>query len=96
MTARLLLLGGMGMTLSEPTPTDSATGAPSGPRRRVTAGMVVTADGTVTDVRVIRRLGARLGERAVAAAQQWQFSPALRHGTPVAALVEVAVEFRLR
>lgn len=48
--------------------------------------MVVTADGTVTDVRVIRRLGAGLDERAVAAAQQWQFSPALRHGTPVAAL----------
>ena len=58
--------------------------------------MVVTADGTVTDVRVIRRLGAGLDERAVAAAQQWQFSPALRHGTPVAVLVEVAVEFRLR
>ena len=58
--------------------------------------MVVTADGTVTGVRVIRRLGAGLDERAVAAAQQWQFSPALRHATPVAALVEVAVEFRLR
>ena len=56
----------------------------------------MTADGTVTDVRVIRRLGAGLDERAVAAAQQWQFSPALRHGTPVAALVEVAVGFRLR
>jgi len=58
--------------------------------------MVVTADGTVTDVRVIRRLGAGLDERAVAAVRQWQFSPALRHGTRVAVLVEVAVEFRLR
>ena len=58
--------------------------------------MVVTAEGTVTDVRVLQRLGAGLDERAIAAVQQWQFSPARRHGVPVAVLVEVAVEFRLR
>ena len=58
--------------------------------------MVVTAEGTVTDVRVLQRLGAGLDERASAAVQQWQFSPARRHGVPVALLVEVAVEFRLR
>ena len=87
--ARLLLIGDMGMTPPESTPTDAAAGAPP-------LADVFSADGTVTDVRVIRRLGAGLDERAVAAAQQWQFSPALRHGTPVAVLVEVAVEFRLR
>ncbi len=85
--ARLLLIGDMGMTPPESTPTDAA--APS-------LADVFSADGTVTDMRVIRRLGAGLDERAVAAVQQWQFSPALRHGTPVAVLVEVAVEFRLR
>ena len=58
--------------------------------------MVVTAEGLVTDVRVLRRLGSGLDERAIAAVQQWKFSPALRHGVPVAVLVEVAVEFRLR
>jgi TonB family protein len=58
--------------------------------------MVVTAEGTVTDVRVLQRLGSGLDERAIAAVQQWQFSPARRHGVPVAVLVEVAVEFRLR
>ncbi len=57
--------------------------------------MIVTTEGTVTDVRVIRPLGAGLDERAVAAVRQWQFSPARRRGTPVAVLVEVAVEFRL-
>jgi len=57
---------------------------------------VVTAEGTVTDVRVLQRLGSGLDERASAAVQQWQFSPARRHGVPVAVLVEVAVAFRLR
>ncbi|MDA1092494.1 MAG: energy transducer TonB [Acidobacteria bacterium] len=58
--------------------------------------MVVTAEGLVTDVQVRRGLGSGLDERAVAAVQQWSFSPALRHGLPVAVWIEVAVEFRLR
>jgi periplasmic protein TonB len=58
--------------------------------------VVVRADGTVGAVRIMRRLGAGLDERAVDAVRQWLFSPAERFGTPVDVLVEVAVEFRIR
>ena len=68
----------------------------SGLEGEVLLEMVVTAEGLVTDVRVLRQLGSGLDERAIAAVGQWRFSPALRYGVPVAVLVEVAVEFRLR
>ena len=58
--------------------------------------IVVRRDGSVGDVRILRRLGAGLDERAAQAVRQWQFAPALRYGTPVDLLVEVGVEFRLR
>ncbi len=58
--------------------------------------VVVRVDGTVGAVRIVRRLGAGLDERAVDAVRQWTFSPARRFGTPVDVLVEIAVEFRLR
>lgn len=58
--------------------------------------IVVRRDGSVGDVRIVRRLGAGLDERAAQAVRQWQFAPARRYGTPVDLLVEVGVEFRLR
>jgi len=70
-------------------------------RRRGLAGdvdleIVVRADGTVGNVKVIRGLGSGLDQRAVDAVRQWRFSPAKRFGTPVDVMVEVAVEFKLR
>lgn len=58
--------------------------------------IVVRQDGSVGDVKVVRRLGSGLDERAVQAVRQWRFAPATRLGTPVDVVVEVAVEFRLR
>ena len=58
--------------------------------------IVVRHDGSVGEVKVVRRLGAGLDERAVQAVRQWRFAPATRQGAPVAVVVEVAVEFRLR
>lgn len=58
--------------------------------------IVVRQDGSVGDVRYIRRLGSGLDQRAVEAVRRWRFAPALRHGVPVDVMVEVAVEFRLR
>lgn len=57
---------------------------------------VVRRDGTVGDVKVLRRLGAGLDDRAVQAVRQWRFAPARRMGSPVDVIVEVAVEFKLR
>lgn len=70
-------------------------------RRRGTTGnvlleIVITRDGTVSDVSVRRGLGAGLDERAVEAVRQWKFAPARRLGQPVDVIVEVAVEFMLR
>ena len=58
--------------------------------------IVVRRDGTVSDARILQRLGAGLDERAVQAVGQWRFAPATRKGSPVDVLVEVAVEFKLR
>jgi periplasmic protein TonB len=58
--------------------------------------IVVARDGSVGDVKILKRLGAGLDERAVQAVRQWRFAPATRKGLPVDVLVEVAVEFKLR
>jgi TonB family protein len=58
--------------------------------------VVVRRDGSVGSVRVVRRLGAGLDERAIEAVRQWRFAPARRFGSPVDVVVEVAVEFTLR
>ena len=58
--------------------------------------IIVLRDGSVGDVRLLRRLGAGLDEQAIQAVRQWRFSPAERSGTPVDVVVEVAVEFNLR
>jgi TonB family protein len=70
-------------------------------RRRGLSGdvdleIVVRADGTVGNVRVLHGLGGGLDQRAVEAVKQWRFAPAKRYGTPVDVMVEVAVEFKLR
>jgi TonB family protein len=58
--------------------------------------IVVRHDGSVGDVRILKRLGSGLDERAVQAVRQWRFAPARRLGSPVDVIVEVAVEFKLR
>ena len=58
--------------------------------------IVVRRDGAVGDVRILRRLGSGLEQRAIQAVRQWRFSPARLKGTPVDVIVEVSVEFRLR
>ena len=58
--------------------------------------IVVRRDGSVGDIRILRRLGSGLDERAVQAVRQWRFAPATLKGTPVDVIVEVGVEFKLR
>lgn len=58
--------------------------------------IVVRRDGSVGDVKILRRLGAGLDQKAIDAVRQWRFSPARRMGAPVDVVVEVAVEFKLR
>jgi len=58
--------------------------------------VVVRADGSIGNVRVLQGLGSGLDQRAVDAVRQWRFFPAKRYGTPVDVMVEIAVEFKLR
>ena len=58
--------------------------------------IVVRADGSVGDVKVLQGLGGGLNRNAVDAVKQWRFAPARRHGVPVDVMVEVAVAFKLR
>ena len=58
--------------------------------------IVVRRDGTVGDIKVLRRLGLGLEQRAIDAVRQWRFAPARLKGTPVDVVVEVGVDFKLR
>ena len=82
--------------LHEVTPDYTEQARRAGLEGEVLLEIVVGSDGGVSDVRVLRRLGAGLDELAANAVRQWRFSPARRFGTPVAVVVEVAVEFTLR
>ena len=62
----------------------------------VVVEIIVRADGTVGNVRLLQGLGAGLDQRAIDAVRQWRFTPARRFGTPVDVIVEVAMEFKLR
>lgn len=70
-------------------------------RRRGISGeavfeIVVRADGSVGEIRMLQGLGYGLDQRAIDALRQWRFAPATLKGTPVNVLVEVSVEFRWR
>jgi TonB family protein len=58
--------------------------------------IVVRRDGTVGEVRILKRLGGGLDQKAIDAVRQWRFAPARLKGTPVDVIVEVGVEFKLR
>lgn len=61
----------------------------------VTLWIVVSPQGTVSDVRVVKPLGMGLDEKAVEAVRTWRFKPGLRNSVPVAVRMLVEVSFRL-
>jgi TonB family protein len=61
----------------------------------VVLAIEVGADGFVQQAQVERGLGLGLDENAVAAIRQWQFSPAMKDGQPVAVAAKVEVNYRL-
>ena len=52
-------------------------------------------NGTVTDARVLRSISL-LDQAALDAVRQWEFTPTLINGVPVAILMSVTVNFQLR
>ena len=57
--------------------------------------VVVTPEGTVDDVKVMKGLGLGLDERAIDTVRQWKFRPATKDGVAVPALIKVEVTFHL-
>jgi protein TonB len=57
--------------------------------------VMVTADGTVSDVKVTKSLDKMLDENAVQTVKTWKFLPALKAGKPVPFKTNVAISFRL-
>ncbi len=56
--------------------------------------VVISPDGSIQDLQVLRRLGLGLDEQATAAVRQWRFKPALKDGRPVPVRAVVEVNFR--
>jgi protein TonB len=61
----------------------------------VTLAMIVTAEGDVRDLKVIKSLDKGLDKQALAAVSTWKFEPATKDGRPVAVHLSTAVTFSL-
>lgn len=57
--------------------------------------IIVGADGTPRDLKVVRSLGLGLDEKAIAAVSKWHFAPATKSGEPVEIQAQIEVNFRL-
>ncbi|MEJ7605453.1 MAG: energy transducer TonB [Bryobacteraceae bacterium] len=57
--------------------------------------IVILADGSTSNIRVLRQLGLGLDEKAIEAVTRWKFRPSLREGRPVPVQANVEVNFRL-
>lgn len=77
----------------EPQYTDAARS--NGVTGSVVLRAIFAADGTVRDIRVVKRLPYGLTERAVAAARQIKFKPATKNGLPVSMYVQLEYNFNL-
>jgi periplasmic protein TonB len=61
----------------------------------VSIQLIVDPQGNPQDVRVLRRLGMGLDQKAVDAVRQYKFKPAMYQGHPVAVQLVIEVDFRL-
>jgi TonB family protein len=58
--------------------------------------VVVTGDGSTSQIRVVRSLDDGLDEEAVAAVAQWRFEPGRLAAAPVNVLVTIRLDFSIR
>jgi TonB family protein len=61
----------------------------------VVVAMIVTPEGDVRDLKVIKSLDKDLDKAALAAVSTWKFEPATKDGKPVAVHLKTEVDFRL-
>ena len=81
--------------IDTPEPEYSDAGRRAKQQGTVLLAVIVDSNGSTHDVKVLVPLGFGLDEKAVEAVRQWKFAPAMKDGKSVAALIHVAVRFRL-
>lgn len=59
-------------------------------------GVEVDRAGNPQQIRIVRPLGYGLDEKAVEAVSHWKFNPAQKDGEPVAVIINIEVQFRMR
>jgi len=57
--------------------------------------VIVEPDGSTSHIRVRKRVGHGLDEKAIEAVKTWKFKPAMLNGKPVAVQIAVEVKFQL-
>ncbi len=57
--------------------------------------VVVTSEGKIGDVTIVKKLNPELDEKAVEAVHKWKFEPATKDGQPVAVQINVDMQFAL-
>jgi protein TonB len=78
----------------DPEYTRAATQA--GIQGRVVLWLVINAEGLPEQIRVQKSLDPGLDSKAVEAVSQWKFRPSLKDGSPVAVMINVEVNFKMR
>jgi TonB family protein len=84
------------MALNKPRPNYTEEARKNKIQGVVLARLLVGADGSVRQVRIVRGLPDGLNEEAIRAAYQIRFKAAMKSGQPVAFWVTVEIEFNLR
>jgi periplasmic protein TonB len=57
--------------------------------------VIVEPDGSTSHIRVTKRVGHGLDEKAIEAVKTWKFKPAMLNGKPVAVKIAVEVKYHL-
>jgi protein TonB len=90
---------GDGVTAPKPVYTPDPEYAERARRKKIHGAvlleMIVTAEGGVRDLKVMKSLDPGLDKQAIAAVRTWRFEPATKDGKPVAAHLKTEVDFRL-
>jgi TonB family protein len=62
---------------------------------KLIVGLTVGEDGLPNDVHIVQGLGSDFDQTAIAAVQRYRFAPAIYEGYPVAAQIQIEVNFRV-
>lgn len=78
-----------------PEPEFSEVARKAGYQGTCVLSLIVGTDGRPKDIRVVRKLGMQLDEKAIQALREWKFEPAQKSGRPVAVSIQVEFSFHL-